>query len=798
MRRILVFCLVISLCLGIFSGMTACSNMESFSISTGEWLAWINDSFGMYDYYESEPYVKNVTADNEYFSVVQIAYEWEIIDQNTTKLNINAPVRYKQALISLVNAGVFIPLTSSDDEKLEYALANFPVTVEGYQLERYISPQDGKSLIMNVQTLWANQEYEENFASVSYLPEVKDFTSDIYTDINYIIDETSNTIKIQTNELINILPGDIFVLPANQNNISAQVFKAKDVIIENGYITVEKDITPIEIDEFTEEIQIQETITPNLLNCVIYDGNGKLVSNPYNVTNTDTIYNSSEPYIGNLLYNDSSNNMEKQVLQNIRNNFEMEISGYKVKVSFTDNKVSAQLQIPISDKSSFYTSFELSDFCITTKVDYKFPKLKSALLKVDYETKTKGGFKSTYKSREIYAPMYSNGNGKVLTNLLRSERKLEIKDKSIGAKTIKILSLKVPGSSPLGSLNLEIYVKLKIDGSISVICTENGQKGIEYRDKKVRAINTSEKDWDLEFKAKLEICLGFGPVVYALGSPIIGCYVEVGIGFEASVVLHLATLKQNYLIEEISIDDIPPEAVEATSFIGLKIPGAEFTSIAKSNGAMDLNLNTDQELHIDTCVDLSAYFILRVGLTEDTFVVNKMGIKWSADILNSKNSKFLHTHIDNGDWDMWYQNTRVIIDVNEDLCTLKYTPWNSTDSPEQNEQTDTPSNTSVNELDFLLISNVQITQEVGEKRTIRVEHIPSGYQLTDIVFYSNDQAIAKIDKNGVVTGIKPGITSVVITTKDMKYKMQCMVIVLSSSDDNNENYLPNLGGGGGF
>ena len=66
---------------GLLSQITGCSG-SSDSYTTGEWLNMVEENFSLTYYEQAEPYFASITADNDLFSVSQIAAEWGVVDRS--------------------------------------------------------------------------------------------------------------------------------------------------------------------------------------------------------------------------------------------------------------------------------------------------------------------------------------------------------------------------------------------------------------------------------------------------------------------------------------------------------------------------------------------------------------------------------------------------------------------------------------------------------------------------------------------------------------------------------------------
>ena len=110
MKKIIAILLAITTMITSLSTLSGCSknNNDNNTLILGEWLYLISDFFRMENYSVEEPYFKNVKKDNEYFSSFQKAAEWEVL-KASDEVSSTDTVLWQEALITLVNAGQFLP-----------------------------------------------------------------------------------------------------------------------------------------------------------------------------------------------------------------------------------------------------------------------------------------------------------------------------------------------------------------------------------------------------------------------------------------------------------------------------------------------------------------------------------------------------------------------------------------------------------------------------------------------------------------------------------------------------------------
>lgn len=761
-----------------FSG---CSTKAEETLEVGQWLGMINNAFGMESYTRDEPYISTVSEKDEYFSTVQIAAEWNVINNNAS-FNPHEKLVWKNALVTLINAGNFLGEEASEKEKIEYAIQNFDSSIRDYWMDRIIDIESASKLLVIAQDFWANKTYDTPVQKINYSDNVIDFSKPDNTILDF--DPSQGLIAIKTEE--DIQKDDVLVVPTSGKTNETLAYKAEEVVEKDDikYIKANKDL---ELGDFVDELYVEDTYEPDLTTAEIYDGNGNLVQGGVTAT-PRAYYQNNDVQISNMVA--YSNDPAVVTPLAAKTSFSFETDSCKVEVSIKKDGLSAKIEVPMSETVKGYYETEISNFKVTNKIDYSWFTLHSAEVKVDYSIKNTVGIKKSFTEKTAtYAPKWSNGNGKFLTNLKKSVWKN--KDTGKGAKTIKLGSIKV-ASVGVASFSVDVYAKLKVDGSIEVSCSETGCKGIEYKNGNCRLINTSDKDKDVKIKCKAEATVSVGPTVNAFGFAIIGLKAEAGIGAEASVTLHLAD-PENHLLEESTASDIPPEVYEETNAEGLTADAEEIKKFAESQGGIYEPGTSTVDLHLDTCIDVNVYFILKVGLEEETLagkLLKGTKIKMEWEICNNKNAKLLNLHIENFDFATAFSNISFFTD--KDQCTLKYVPFDADDETENDgtETSDTEkstTNSSVAVGEVLTISTMNVVLKNGESTAISVTQIPKGYELNDVVYKTKNSAIATINESGVITANSEGSTTIIVSTSDSKYSCACSVTVV---DEKTSNFMP--------
>lgn len=799
MKKIIAILLAITTMITSLSTFSGCSknNNDNNALILGEWLYLISDFFGMENYSVEEPYFKNVKKDNEYFSSFQKAAEWEVLKASDEVSSTDA-VLWQEALITLVNAGQFLPFDSSDEEKVDYALKNFDGNIRDYWMKRAIKKDEALIILSTARDLWANKKYDKPIENFKYNEQVKEVEN-----IDQIQKLGENSYVLPNYEQIK--EGDIVVLP-DENNKFEKTYKKIISASENNSQTTVETADVEDISEIYDELYIQETLIPTLENTVLYDGNGELITSNSNVTNSSYSIDDTSNNVVSLGYSNSGNNIVNCVNAKFSKTFKVE--GVEIGIDFDGSSLNGSLKSPELfgvEGLTLNESFEVSDLSATPEIDYSWFKLHSASLRIDYSTKNTLGLKYSSKKKLVAAPgteqadgtwRYNNGNGKFLTNLKKALSSPMKDGKSKGAqtiaskKTIKICSMNIY-SVGVAKICLDVNATFSFDGSVTITVTESGSKGVEYKNGNIRFIKSSTKNAEAQAKAKLEFTLNFGPALYAIGlkKKLVGIEAKLGAGVNASLKAHLAD-SQMHLIEELDFNDVSPEDVSSAMEDGLNITttGKNMQAIAEAHGGVyNVEATTEVKLHTDWCLDAKVYGIVKLGLSNQAYLADLLGGKaeTSIDICNEKNATFFNIHVDNFDW----SNTVFEAGKNasKDNCTLKYVPFDKATDEEDSELTkENETKNNDNEIlkgDKLILSTITVSMEKNQQFIINITQIPKNYSINDIEFVSKDNNVAIVSTDGVIKSVDTGNTIVYAKTKDGKYTAMVSVIVASEKKE---------------
>ena len=769
MKRIIAFILTIISLFNVIAFLSGCSSKES-SITKGEVLALINEGFGMDYYSDSEPYTKTVKKDDKYFADVQIAFEWDVINDVDININDKATKGFlAEALVKCV--GLINIDEMSSDEITEYAVNNNYVSFN-YRGRtdniRYVTANEVEESIALSIERWTNRKIE-NKEEISVGDDVINLADGDISSKDFFVDKTNNTIILPKQVVTQLKEGDSFVVPANNSDKTAAAYKAERIEFENGYAIVHTNVADVE--NTIEELQFSGSATPNLSSVPITDGVGNVVNSGQ--IDSMAYSNSIEPAITNLAY---SNN-DYQIIPCSSAKIGFKVDGIDVSGSVSDDSVSFAIKGDIVTNSKKGTkvtvnkSYEVKNISLDYDWDIEWFKIKYAYAKLNYTTVDTTGVSFSWSKEGAGFADQRGNHGKdengvswwkpsfndCLTSDVRSAAAAK------GAKTITICSFPIVNGG-IGRIDLDIKAKISITGSVELVVTTRNANGIEYKNGNIRYIKEKSTDTDLNIKAKIEGTLYIGVSIKALGMNLLGVGLEAGLGVEFKTTAHLVN-SDNVEMESVSLSG-NGEYVEAAV--------SSLQNVTYSEDGKTLTV------HVDLCGDITTYFILRFKFDDDCALADLLNgkktksggvINLEIEIFGKSNAsiKELCTHIE--DWKFI------------DKCTRKYDGIADEDANEDESEALSETSSNTDDGNKIDLDTYYLNLLVGNTEKLSVTQLPNGYGIDKVVYTSSNPDVATVDNTGKITAIKEGTTEIVVSIPNTAFKMSCSVTVNSSAEN---------------
>lgn len=403
-------------------------------------------------------------------------------------------------------------------------------------------------------------------------------------------------------------------------------------------------------------------------------------------------------------------------------------------------------------------TLSISDMSVNYGIRTSWGKLEWAQLIANYKTTDTTKLSTKLSIGSNFAPPYTNGNGKFLTNLNRSIWKAP---NSKGAKSIKICSIPFVTAGP-ASLNLVIRINFSLSGEISLTCETECSKGFEYENGNFNFVNNEKKENKAELKGKAELTLAVGMAIMAFGKNFCEVDCEFGVGCSIALTQYLID-ENNALREKIdNVEDTPPQAADELSNMTFESDDGKHT------------------LKTDYCFDISSYFIVKASIPGDCTVGKIIGPQ-SHSFVNEKNAKIeaFSGHWENGSYVGKGCTKDYKEPVEEETTTLaEETKTVQTYAPEEKEYpTFAEENYGDEKLEMPLSATMYLNMEIGDSSKIEITSLPDGYTASDIIFVSENEDVVSVDSNGSVYAKSEGATVIQIKTSDKQFETACTVIV---------------------
>lgn len=801
MKKIIAIFLIV---VNLFSMLLLGGCSENVTLTMGQWLTLVDDAFGMTSYTEEKPFFENVGKENGYFSVFQAAAEWEVIKPSAS-ITPETPLKWKDVLISLVNAGEFLDLNCTDEEKIDYAVKNFGSGIRKYWSNRYISLKDAAPLLDEAQEKWAGKKITKNIQKSKFSDQVEDHVND--KNYDYTIKDNFVTMPASQAESLNI--GEVYTLPANSQG-GASINKVKSINIVDGKAIIENDdsFDENEAAKYVEEIVIQETTTPDFTKITgIYDANGNplnanVVPKPQNSPNNDKPVAIPLANVGD--FNDSY--IQTGLFDGISTDLSFEYKSWKITLSFSKDDFGVELSKTLSgsehknrfraESTQMFVKTTFDDVSLTKDIDFSWGVLHSATLKLDYKTTIEGGIK-TKRTTDVGKADKGKNIGSSLKSIISgykgalSKINTDVRNTKYADDEIYICKFSLADAA-LASVDFVVKGKVAASGELKIVIELEGAQGLQYKNKKIRHIKSDGVDINFVANGKVEVTVGPGFEITLLKKwCLIDLSLDVGAGVAFTTTAHLFDAEGHELYSgETMLTIMDAEDLEKEE---LYTTAEDIKAYAEEKAGTWNNYQAGASVKLlkGVCFEWKLYPILRFGCTGKSLInelAKKFEVELSIEFLGSKNT-LIKGHIDGfsnlknaAEADSIGEGILDLLGVGAE-CTYDYKPWD--DALEEIKEIDggDEKDTSILTGDTLSISTMRMFLQKEESQLLSVTMIPKGYELKDIKAESENKNIADIDlKTGLVTaGKKEGTTQIKIYTSDNKYKVYCAVTVIDKN-----------------
>lgn len=285
------------------------SPIDDGVITNGEWLAMVNDAFGM-----------QVDEDAEN-GEVDSAKEWGVIGEDE-EIDLDAPVDDKFVASTLMRASGFADENSTDEEIIQTAIEHGVISSPNDVLS---DPTQALASLGAAQSSWSHQTFDE-YIDLQLADNVSNFSETIdSSDIQ--ISEQDITMPSEYTQELN--KDSVFIIPKETAGGKGGAYKVISVIDHaDGTATVKS--VPASMEEVYKKVDVRGQFGADYNSFEPASDNVKITPMGY----TPSHDNAKITQLGRMTYNDSIEQLANAPFQSI--NFSVELDDYKVTASLKD------------------------------------------------------------------------------------------------------------------------------------------------------------------------------------------------------------------------------------------------------------------------------------------------------------------------------------------------------------------------------------------------------------------------------------------------------------------------------
>ena len=462
-------------------------------ITRYEWIKMLCERVGMKEYKNVEPYFRDVDEKNTCFSYIQSAYEWGIID-DSVKFEGDSLVsgRYiaLTAMKTITQENIQIYLESENEvtEDSYISLAIEKGLIEEEQLVKGFTEKECEEVLDTLEHLYFVEFWKDDYSKVKYQKDVIEIASGDVLQSNLDCSE----ITVAKNVVDSLEKGTIIVF--EQNNTKLKIARKIEKISNDGILTLGK----VDLKQVVESLLVSDITELSFENVVSYYG-----------------LKDHEPIAENPTFQQMS------VFP-----VEVESKGFKLSVSTKEENENKYIEVEIMDNATenacaipINEKIEIEGDCnAEINIDRIFVGSQ-----VDYSVLDDG-----LNYADVALDVQATITGEV----------------NIGEAEKKILLCETP--TPLGNgvlgINIEIYLVLGVDGSISFEAEIPMEMSVHYeRGKGLRNFEheISVQDATMQANCNASATLCFKPTLVIMGClDVMDAEADVGIQASANVTNH--------------------------------------------------------------------------------------------------------------------------------------------------------------------------------------------------------------------------------------------------------------------
>lgn len=737
-KRIISLLMVFTMFIGLLA-MAGCNNEKEVAdvndteeekqlLTKEQWIMGLGSVFGMNEYISDEIYFTDVSKESELYPFLQSCAEWGIFAQTGMEFKPEQLITRKEAVETAVIASEVLNNSTEEDvykECIPYALkAGILKSDKNEYLEENITQLEGQDILDWALSEYHNREFVE-YSNVELKEEVQDLTQ---YEVVLSEDFETATITADVPEILEV--GQVFIASGTMEYPYGIARKVVSVDYdENGNQVIVTEEPALE--DIYAELDFATRVVPELDDIVVSDGVTVASVDDDNFVFASASSNGLQPVIG-------KNNNSK--LKNVAKG-----ASYKFNVNFTKGTVKFSPEFETSlgkftaDVASNGGDPKASELFKVSNVLYK-GKADGTMLIDQVENKFEGGYEifGDIKISNLYVEAEAKPHKAfgIITGIdtfdikVNADADVSLTVKGTIKESITLSTFHIATPVPGLTVRLDLVVSATANGEIKVALEATNLTTVTYSGGKIK--KTTDSSAELK-PIVAGITIEVGPEIKAMPSVLGIKIIDVSVAFTGQVKFTSTT--ENEEFEDAK--EGQPVNVKETYWV---LSGKYTVPIVK----------------------------LKVGYEKKAII--KLGLNWELVgpkglIKVSEKEMFKNRVLINQD--VTYLETETEVDTETESLNTEL--LESTQNSEG-----ILSNQGV-----INISTYMLNLKVGEVSTIEIVGLPDGYEMSDIMWETENSSIATVS-GGTVKAVQEGVTYIIVSTSDGNYQASCAIIVDSN------------------
>ena len=713
MRAVLRYSLTLLVCGVILLGCACCTSQPIDTMTVGEWMDTVISNMQIEPSTTEKPYFINVDQTNPYFVSTQTAVEWGILP-TSSPYDPQMELTREWTAYTLVNLAGLEPVNADFNDADEAQFGDYIQAAVNFGLFTL----DKRRCFNPTATIDRTQALALLDKTIAYYDH-QDLSEQ--SDLEFVDD-----IPIQTVTPIAVEEGDTrttLTIPATQEVAVDDIVTYTDEtgLTQSGQVeSVESGGDEAVGDQYQSDTIMEEyqTVTIGPIDYFEVVEEGSIVYDE-EVSLEDAIiefesFNTDE---FSLLPLDHDT---EYVVEPLALTHQKTFDGFTCSYSISGSSITVNLTKKINDNLSIRGSFKLYNIKPVIIWDTHGLTIEHA----KFELRA-----SSLQSLSVrvgkYERLFADLNGITKDNILQKLFTNYQTKKVLGETMIPIATISLPiPEIPTATIKMQVQLRLSADGRLELKLDHDHDVGFEYKNGLFRIISDHDHDVDAVLKGNAYALAAIKAGLTLLSMDLMDVGLDGGVKATASVTAHMYDDNNNHTATTIT---------------------------ASGDMADEISSEVDDVL---TCTDLSAHWVLNVVVNSRDTVLSRFGLNHKWEIFNASNAPLfpgLTVHLENG---------QMVESCTRGSRTIHKTEPNK-----------------IKDYEKITLNKYSYVLDKGTTHQLELIGIPNDITKADLVYTTNNPAVATVDGDGLITGINEGAAVITISSKDDKYQTAINIIV---------------------